>query len=375
MDLVQKKLETTQETPVISGQSGGTDSAKQAFSVRTQRIERTPLWKYIETFGQVQADQTRLRHVHPLTEGWIYDLQIRADGDRVTAEQPLFWIYSTELLAAQQDYLLALQRQSSGQSGARSVVQAAKSRLRHLGMAEKTLRTLTQKRAVIQRVPYLAPQSGVVQKLRVQEGMYVSPQVEMFQIVDLSQVWVQAQVLPLHQAWLKNGLTVEVSTAAYPGQHWEGRIDYIEPELDPVTQAKSARIVLSNEQEQLAPNMAADVVIYGGPKRNVLAVPLEAVIDDGRQARVVTRLESGGFQVKPVDTGMQTQGWVEILSGLNEGDDVVVSGQFLIDSESRIQSNLNRMNEVSEDAEQEAITPMDHQSSEGENGQEVTHDH
>ncbi|MDR9498447.1 MAG: efflux RND transporter periplasmic adaptor subunit [Hydrogenovibrio sp.] len=381
MDLVEKQLEQTQSKPVVgsSSSSSETMAARQSFSVRTQKVERTTLWKYIETFGRVQPDETRLRHIHPLTAGWVYDLQVRADGDRVEKGQPLFWIYSTELVAAQQDYLLALRRQSSGTSGqpasGSSLVRSAKSRLRHLGMAEKTVQTLAQKGELIQRVPFFAPQSGVIKNLRIQEGMYIRPQNELFQIVDLSEIWVEADVLPLHQAWLKTGLTVEVNTKAFPEATWEGRIDYIEPDLDPVTLAKKVRIALPNAEGRLSPNMATDVVIYGGPKHQVLAVPLAAVIDDGREKRVVTRLESGGFQVQTVTTGMQTRGMVEILSGLAQGDEVVVSGQFLIDSESRIQSNLNRFQSSDDsDSSDDFDSPPQTESEQKDSG-EVQHDH
>ncbi|MDX1796853.1 MAG: efflux RND transporter periplasmic adaptor subunit, partial [Hydrogenovibrio sp.] len=162
-------------------------------------------------------------------------------------------------------------------------------------------------------------------------------------LADLSTVWVEAEVLPLQQDWIKNGLTANLTTKAFPGRRWESVIDYIYPVTDVNSQALKVRLPVINSGQRLKPNMFMDVEIYGGPKRDVLAIPLQAVIDDGHEKRVVKVLKDGRFQVAKVVTGMETQGIVEILSGLNEGDRIVTSGQFLIDSESQIQSNLRRL--------------------------------
>ena len=149
-----------------------------------------------------------------------------------------------------------------------------------------------------------------------------------------------------HQiAWLAEGLTAEIRVPAYPGRVWEGAVDYIYPELDPKARTLKVRLAFDNPEGTLKPNMFADVVIYGGPKRGVLVIPSEALIETGERTSVVTALGEGRFQPVDVVTGMRRGGQVEILSGLQAGDEVVVSGQFLIDSESSLQASFLRMGE------------------------------
>ena len=195
----------------------------------------------------------------------------------------------------------------------------------------------------INEIPVYAPQDGIATNLVVQDGMYVQPKTRLMSVSDLTSVWVEAEILPLQQAWIKNGLTANITSDAFPDKRWESDIEYIYPVADVKTQALKVRLPVINSGQILKPNMFMNVEIYGGPKRNVLAIPLEAVIDDGLTKRVVLKLDDGRFEVVKVKTGMQSMGVVEVLSGLKKGDTIVTSGQFLIDSESQIQANLKRL--------------------------------
>ncbi|BBP44587.1 efflux RND transporter periplasmic adaptor subunit [Thiosulfativibrio zosterae] len=347
MDLVLQDIQASEQAPTLSVQ-GGSGATQLGFGVRTAQVQKTTLWKYIETFGRVQADETRVIHIHPRSAGWVSDLGVRNDGDFIEKGQLLYRLYSPEIVSAQQDYILALQNaqratSSAAQLTAKSIVNSAQTRLTLLGVDEATQAKIAKQKQPIHQIPIYAEQSGVAEQLVVQNGMYVEPETELMSLTNLKQLWIVAEVLPLQQAWLKKGLTVDLRTASLPKANWESEIDYIYPTLDYRTQATRVRIPFDNRANELSPNQLMQVIIYGGPKRHVLAIPLSAVIDDGRETRVVKAFKDGQFQVVTVKTGMQTAGLVEIESGLDEGDRIVTSGQFLLDSESQIQKNLQSL--------------------------------
>lgn len=342
MDLVKQFFEQRTEAPTISVGGGG-QGLKQELAIRTTEVQKTTLWKYIPTFGRVVADESKVIHIHPRSSGWISGLTVRSNGERVNKGQLLYKLYAPEIVSAQQDLLLAVQNRKRMGKQADSLLESARVRLELLGVSTRTVRVIEKRRYPLKQVPIYASQSGVISNLTVQNGMYVQPQSELMSIADLSSVWVEAEVMPLQQDWIKQGLTANVTTAAYPGQRWESQIDYLYPLADEKTQATKVRLPLHNSDEKLKPNMLMDVEIYGGPKADILAIPLEAVIDDGQRKRVVKQLTDGRFQVVEVVTGMETRGIVEVVSGVSSGERIVISGQFLIDSESQVQENLRRL--------------------------------
>jgi Cu(I)/Ag(I) efflux system membrane fusion protein len=187
----------------------------------------------------------------------------------------------------------------------------------------------------------------------MREGMFVKPDMEIVTIADLERVWVLVDVYEHQIDWLAEGQSAEIRVPAYPGRVWEGQVEYIYPELDPKSRTLRVRLAFDNPDGLLKANMFADVAIYGGPKRDVLAIPAEAVIETGRRSSVVLALGGGRFQPVDVVTGMRGNGMVEILSGLKAGEQVVISGQFLIDSESSLQASFLRMAEL----DQTSATP------------------
>ncbi len=342
MDLVKQKIQASVGAPKISA-GGGANGLKQGLAIRTAEVQKTTLWRYIPTFGKVVSDESKLIHIHPRSSGWISDLSVHSLGDTVEKNQLLYRLYSPEIVSAQQDFLLALHNRKRLGKSADSLVASAKIRLELLGVSRGVIRQIQRLNKPINKIPIYASQKGVVLALSVQEGMYIQPQTELMTIADLSTVWVEAEILPLQQSWVKTGLTANLTSQAFPEQRWESQIEYLYPLTDARTQALKVRLPVLNEQHLLKPNMFIDVEIYGGGKRGVLAIPLEAVIDDGRTQRVVRQLDSGQFDVVEITTGIQTKGIVEVLSGLQAGQKIVISGQFLIDSESQIQSNLRRL--------------------------------
>ena len=346
MDLVQKMIDVQAgRRPAVEISNAVINS----MGVRTRPAANTTLWKYIETVGRIEYDETRLAHVHPRAAGWMEELTLRAEGDPVERGQVLGRLYAPEILSAQVDFLIALD-QSAGQVR----VEKARNRLRLLGVTEGTISRIQRRRESLNTVPLVAPEGGVVTKLGAREGMYVEPDMEIVTIADLSRIWVLVDVYEHQIDWLAEGLSAEIRVPAYPGRVWEGAVEYIYPELDPVTRTLKVRLAFDNPDGLLKANMFAEAVIYGGPKREVLAVPAEAVIETGRRASVVLALGGGRFQPVDVVTGMASNGMVEILSGIRAGDEVVVSGQFLIDSESSLQASFLRMAESEADGDSAA---------------------
>lgn len=336
MDLVEKMLDrNVGKEPKVQI----AHAVIQSMGVRTTQVERGTLWKYISTVGKVEYDETRLQHVHPRAEGWMERLSFRAEGEPVKRDQVLGYLYSPEILNAQVDFLIAL-----NQSG-KERVEKARNRLRLLGVTEGTINRIQRREAPQNTVPILSPGAGIVTMLGAREGMYVTPSMEIFTITDLSKVWVIVDVFEYQIAWLKSGLSAEITVPAYPGRRWEGRVDYIYPELDNKSRTLRVRLVFDNPEGVLKANMFAEAVIYGGPKRDVLIVPKDAVIQSGQRSAVVKALGGGQFQPVDVVIGMQRRGRVEILNGLSEGDEIVISGQFLIDSEANLQASFLRMQE------------------------------
>ena len=189
----------------------------------------------------------------------------------------------------------------------------------------------------------LAPIDGIVTQMMARDGMYVSKDTEMFTIADLSRVWVLVDVFEHQIAWLRLGLEAEIGVPAYPGKQWQGIVDYLYPDLNPKTRTLRVRLVFPNPDRLLKPNMFAQVVIHGSPKKHVLKLPSEALIVTGERESVVMALGAGRFRPVDVVTGMQQGDQVEILSGLHEDDEIVASGQFLINSESSLQASFMRM--------------------------------
>jgi Cu(I)/Ag(I) efflux system membrane fusion protein len=316
----------------------------QSLGVRTATVRRGPLTRTVRAVGRVAYDETRLAHIHPRAAGWIEGLKLRAEGEPVTKGQELAELYAPDILSAQVDFLIALEPQAQG---ARSVrADKARNLLRLLDVPEAVIREIERTHQTRNTIPVLAPTNGIVNKLTAREGMYVTRESEMFTIADLSRVWVLVDVFEQQLAAVAPGLPAEIRVPAHPGRTWKGVVDYLYPDLDPRTRTLRVRLVFPNPDLALRPNMFADVVIHGNLKAAALTIPREGLIVTGERASVVKDLGGGRFQPVDVVPGMETGAEVEILSGLEEGDRVVVSGQFLIDSESSIRGSFRRMSEA-----------------------------
>ena len=305
--------------------------------VRTAPVELENMHTEISTVGYVQYDEDKLIHIHPRVDGWIEKLYVKAEGDPVEKGQPLYSLYSPQLVNAQEELLIALKRNNV------SLVTAAKDRLKALQLSAGLIKELEQTKNVQQTITFYSPQAGVVDGLKIREGFYVKPGDTLLSIGKLDQVWVEAEVFERDAALIKEGLPVSMTLDYLPGEDWTGVVDYVYPALNSKTRTLRVRLKFGNPDFQLKPNMFAQVSIHANQADSAIIVPKEAVIRTGKQDRVVLALGDGQFKSIEVTIGRVDKDSIEILSGLNEDDVVVTSAQFLIDSESSKSSDFKRM--------------------------------
>lgn len=334
--------------------------------VRTALAERKPLWRRIDTVGYVDFDENKISHIHLRTKGWIEKLLIKSEGERVKKGQLLFQLYSPELVNAQEEYVQALRIRN------KLLIEASSERLQTLGVAKSQIRELNKTKRVRQYIPVYAKQSGIVAKLNVREGMFVDPMREVMSLADLSSVWLLAEVFESQLDWVKVGQTAEVRLSYLPGREWTGKVEYIYPSLDPKTRTLKVRLRFDNPNEALKPNMFANVTIYGGAKKDLIIIPREALIRAGTDERVIISEGKGRYSPQVVTAGIESGDFVEIIEGLKEGDRVVTSGQFLIDSEASLKASLARMSAPSASTDKKMDNNMEMEKGVIQGGGEVT---
>ncbi len=310
---------------------------QQAMNLRTTQVERNRLFRRIDTVGTIEVDESNLTHIHPRVEGWIGELDIESTGSRVTRGQRLYTLYSRELVNIQEELLQALRSEQP------AMIRAARQRLEVLDVQPAVIERIERDRQVITYIPWHARNDGYVSDLSIRQGMFVTPGTQMMVIADPTSVWLIAEVFGGQIDWLAEGQIADVERSSHPGERLRGRVDLIYPELAPITRTAQVRIQLNDENGTLRPGDWASIAIFGGPRENLLIVPTEAVIRTGTERRVIVQTDDQLFSVRQVHTGMASGRYTEIIHGLEEGERVVVSGQFLIDSEASIHAGHARV--------------------------------
>lgn len=308
--------------------------------VRTEKAQVRPLWRRIEATGYVGFDETLISHINTRVAGWIVRLEVNAEGERVDEGDLLFELYSPELVNAQKEYLQAVKR------GDTRLLSGAEEKLRALGMIPSQIQAVARRGTASESIRIVAPQDGIVATLSVREGMYIQPNTTIMSLADLSTVWLQAEVFESQADWVASGQAAKARLEYMPGTEFSGQVDYVYPVLDPVTRTLRVRLRFDNPDERLKPNMYARVSIYGRLRPNALSIPREALIPAPGRDRVVVALGDGKFRVNEVLTGLESGSYVEILAGIEAGDQVVTSSQFLIDSEASLTGSIKRLQAV-----------------------------
>jgi len=331
----------------------------QNMGVRLGRVERKPLVKDIRTVGYLLYDETKIFTVNTKFNGWIEKLHVDFVGDTVKKGQPLFEIYSPDLVTAQEEYLLALEqyRKLSNatydrvRESAERLLSASRTRLRYWDLTDAQIEKIGQTASISKTLTVYSPASGVVTKKDAFEGHYVKAGEHQYTIADLSTVWVEVDIYEYELPWVRKGMPAEMELAYMPGKRLKGKVLFIYPYLNAKTRTATLRLQFFNPDYQLKPGMYADIYLKSSMGDNALVVPQEAVIFSGIRRLVFVSLGKGRFRPREVKLGVEVnQNEYQVLKGLEEGEEIVLSAQFMLDSESRLREAIQKMLELSERA-------------------------
>ncbi len=315
----------------------------QNLGIRTIRAEMGVLEQKLEVVGSVEYNERGVVVVQPRTNGFVERVHARAPLDAVRKGAPLIELLVPEWAAAQHEFLFLLKSDAPAN---RELVAASRERLRLLGMSEADVALVERDRAPRARITIDSPIDGVIAELGVREGMTVMAGAMLYRLVDLATVWVNAEISEAQTAWVRPSDKVEVRVAAWPGQVFRGSVSALLPEVNTATRTLRARIELANPGARLKPGMFATLAFSSGRGQKVAIVPAEAVIQTGTRSVVILADGDGKFRPVDVEVGAEMDGKTEIRKGVKGGDTVVVSGQFLVDSEASLKGTLTRLQET-----------------------------
>jgi Cu(I)/Ag(I) efflux system membrane fusion protein len=321
---------------------------QQLIGLRTAEVTRGPVGTSWRTVGKVAVDETRVHHVNIKVAGFAEQVFADYVGKVVRRGEPLFTIYSPELLSVQQEYLLALQTRKAlagaeaAQGAGEDLVESARERLKLWDIPESEVERLERTGKPTKTLTLYAPMSGVVTKKDVVMGHRLNEGDMPYEITDLAAVWVLADAYETDLARLKLGMTATLSLQAFPNRTFQGKVIFIDPILDPKTRTAKVRIAFANPTGELRPEMFGEVTLHAA-SRDGLRVPADAVVDSGTRKVVFVALGDGKFQPREVQLGVGNADAIEVLSGLRAGEQVVTRANFLVDSESRLRASLQAL--------------------------------
>lgn len=348
---------------------------QQNLGVRTVAVVEGSLATDVAAVGNVVWNERLQQLVAARAMGFVEKLHVRALFDRVPAGAPLAELYVPDWVAVQEEYLAVAAMSGEGLATLRD---AALSRMRQAGMGEALIEQVVRERRVLPRAVVVAPIAGIVAELMVREGATVMPGMPLVRLQGTASVWAEGQVPESQAAQLRPGLLVRATSPAVPGQTFNGRLQALLPEVEPATRTRRARLELTNVGDRLVPGMFVEMHFVGPAQEKRALVPSDAVIRTGRRSVVMLAEEGGRFRPVEVRTGLEVNGQTEVLSGLKVGQRVVLSGQFLIDSEASLRGLQARLNDADSVAAPAAIAAAVHRTDarvEAVDGDTVTLDH
>ena len=353
MDMVPVYEEEGEAAAAGPGAIAVSPTTMQSMGVRTAKVEIRPLTHDTWTVGLVNFNERNLSVINTKVSGWVERLYVNATGDPVRKGQTLLSIYSPDLVSAQDEYLLALRNLKNLEKspypemvdGARRLAEASRRRLEYFDVSAAQIETLKTSGQVKKHLALASPAKGIVTKRMVTQGTYIQAGMPLLEVADLSTVWVDADIYQYELPWIKVGQRVEMSLEYLPGENFPGQIDYIYPYLKEASRTVKVRLKFPNPQLKLKPEMFSRVQIKSPVTKDVVVVPTEAVLDTGLKQHVFIALGGGKFEPREVKLGVFGDGnnYREVLSGLQGGEDVVTSAQFLLDSESRFREAVQMM--------------------------------
>ena len=325
-------------------------SRLQTLGVQSEPAASRTMSHTIRAVGTIEASERGLYIVSPKFEGWIRTLYVNTTGAAVRRGQPLLDVYSPELVSAQEEYRIAVEALKSmgdaspeARAGMQALVDGGLQRLQNWDIAEADLADLEAGKVARQSLPLRARADGVVIEMTARAGMRFMPGEPLFQIADLSSVWLVASVFEQDLGYVRLGQKAAVSVTAYPGRTFTGQVTFVYPTVEPETRTARIRVELPNETGLLKPDLYGTVEIEAGESVAAVAIPESAVLDSGTRQVVLIDLGGGAFEPREVELGSRGDGYVEVVKGLAAGQRVVVNGNFLIDAESNMKSALGSL--------------------------------
>lgn len=340
-------------------------TVQQNMGIRATTVERRDLQQDIRTVGHLDYDESTVGHVHTKFSGWIEKTYVNITGQTVRKGQHLLDIYSPQLVSAQEEYLDALKNLEgtsdsfSGKTNknVRSILSSTKRRLEYFDISDEQIQSLGNTGQVKKTMALISPFEGVVVEKHALDGMEVKPGMMLYTIADLSEIWVYADIYEYEAPWVRIGQEARMTLSYDPGKEYMGKVQYVYPYLEEKSRTIKVRLTFPNPHLDLKPGMYANVEIKTSPLMNVVSVPMEAVLFTGKRHLVFVELEEGRFAPRDVKIGIESgDGYYHVKDGLSEGESVVTSGQFLLDSESRLQESIAKMLQIKgSEAEQLSI--------------------
>jgi Cu(I)/Ag(I) efflux system membrane fusion protein len=333
----------------------------QNIGVKTVEIRRQRLVREIRTVGRVVYDEKKGRQISSKIGGWVERQYVNFNGQVVERGERLLEIYSPELVSAQEEYLIAVKHleglksgfRKEGAAGSKDLLRAAETRLRYWDITEGQVKALRERGEINRTMVLHAAFKGIIVRRDVLEGGYVKPGQDLYTIADISAVWVYADIYEYEAPWLRLGQEAVMTLAYQPGVSYRGRVTYIYPYLKNMTRTLQVRMEFPNDKDiTLKPDMWANIRLLSAIVREGLAVPIQSVIRTGKRDIALVALQGGRFEPRDLRLGLQAGDEFEVLEGLKEGERVVTSAQFLINSESNLQAALSKMLEPKAQEEQ-----------------------
>ncbi len=357
MSLVpQSELQETEEGIVMLS-----PKQIQLAGVKTEEVRPRNLKKTIDTYGKIDYDEREERVATAWVSGRIDKLYVNFTGTFVEKGAPLVWIYSPDLITTQEEYLLALEtsnkikdsRLKDSLDSSQELMQSAAQRLRWWGITEEQIKKLEMSKKVQDHITIYSPISGTVVQKHIYEGMYIDEGTPLFTITPLNRVWLYADIYEYEISLVALGQEVQITTRAFPGETFKGKVSFIDPFLNPETRTVRIRCDIPNPDNKLKPDMYARAVIEIPKEEHILSVPEAAVLHSGKRDIVFINLGGGRFEPRQVQLGSRMNGYYEVLRNLKEGEEVVTSANFLLSSESQLQGALDKLEGLAEDVEWE----------------------
>jgi multidrug efflux pump subunit AcrA (membrane-fusion protein) len=323
---------------------------QQLIGVQVATVQRERVFRTLRAVGQITTDETKLAHIHLKVNGWIDQVYVDFVGQLVKKGQPLFTVYSPDLVSTEQEYLIARRgKQYLGDSsfpeasqGADSLLRSARERLRLWDISDDQIKKLDETGEITRTLTFYSPVDGFVTDRKAFPQTNVTPDMELYTVADLSTIWATAEIYEYEVPYVHLGQQAQMELSYFPGKAYSGKVTYIYPTVDPQTRTVKVRLEFANPKFELKPQMFSDVLLkidYG----NQIAVPPDAILDSGEKQTIFVALPNGYFEPREVTIGAKLEDKVIVLSGLKAGESIVTSGNFLIDSESRLKSAMGGM--------------------------------